>query len=720
MDSSDFVPNAFSSLASPIQSGKSKIQSSRSHSNLRSDDISLSSTSSLPLTSRSTQSLASLTLPRIKRVSSQDFIRSKPVTRRGLYDCFGASQESDDIDEIFSRRQLRTPYDVLRKINNHEKVDLNSEIAEGAKKKKKYRIRRDEDQSSLHSRGSSRHSNRSKTPLLVVHADHKLPDTSKVFFFSENDKQVKLEAIERRRKERIEMRKRVREERQRREAQALAEDDHEISAEVIADEIGPVQHKYFGEKARDSFYKLFHQSSRDLAVYANDSDIPSERKTPRSLLLRGQEKRKLLPLKLTQRKEANPKGVFLRHRGLGDERMLPLIAVLPDLPAVEYIDFCDNRLTDTSLSELARMLNGLRSLTHLDLSFNKIDDCSGMILDYLRSSTCRLKTFLMNGADVDDHECDNIMHAVAVNATVRHLGLSNNLIGESELRNVTNPDLITGGEALGRMLLSNCTLKSLDVSWNAIRLSSAESLANSLSSNKTLTKLNLAYNTFGDMGTQVLGKALKKNVTLRYLDVSYNNIVPRSAMVLANALCHNDFLTFLNIDGNVLGSIGTATLVAAMQRSKVDNRVLRISFNNCDCKKIEKDEFNPANPNSTWTVDLAEPYGHMLAEESIFLANTKAGCKILRYEVDGKVIQFDRKVEGGEGKFVLADYKKNCADTAKEILQSNTKGAVKPLADLLKQFRFHIKVNKCPRILQMVEDNWKLKAGSRRSEVREY
>jgi hypothetical protein len=92
------------------------------------------------------------------------------------------------------------------------------------------------------------------------------------------------------------------------------------------------------------------------------------------------------------------------------------------------------------------------------------------------------------------------------------------------------------------------------------------------------------------MGTQVLGKALKKNVTLRYLDISYNNIVPRSAMVLANALCHNDFLTFLNIDGNLLGSIGTATLVAAMQRSKVDNRVLRISFNNCDCKKIEKDD----------------------------------------------------------------------------------------------------------------------------------
>ena len=151
-------------------------------------------------------------------------------------------------------------------------------------------------------------------------------------------------------------------------------------------------------------------------------------------------------------------------------------------------------------------LENLRTLTHLDLSFNKIDKCSGLILDYLHSEGCKLKTFLMNGADVDDGECDSLMKAIECNTTITTLGLSNNLIGKDELLNVINPDLTTGGEAIARMLTINKTLRSLDISWNAIRLNSAEEISRSLASNDTLTRLNLAHNSFADMATQLLGK----------------------------------------------------------------------------------------------------------------------------------------------------------------------------------------------------------------------
>lgn len=130
------------------------------------------------------------------------------------------------------------------------------------------------------------------------------------------------------------------------------------------------------------------------------------------------------------------------------------------------------------------------------------------------------------------------------------------LVGHSEMLNVVNPDIITGGEAIARMLSSNTTLRTLDLSWNAIRLSSAEDVARVVSVNSCLVTLNLAHNTFGDMPAQLMGRSLKFNRSLRHLDLSFTGIVPRSATVLANALCHNESMTYLNMDGNILGDIG--------------------------------------------------------------------------------------------------------------------------------------------------------------------
>jgi Leucine-rich repeat (LRR) protein len=59
--------------------------------------------------------------------------------------------------------------------------------------------------------------------------------------------------------------------------------------------------------------------------------------------------------------------------------MMPVFEVLESLPLVETIDVSDNRLTDKSLMTLAVKLKSLSSLTHLDLSFNKIDESSGMV-----------------------------------------------------------------------------------------------------------------------------------------------------------------------------------------------------------------------------------------------------------------------------------------------------------------------------------------------------
>lgn len=81
--------------------------------------------------------------------------------------------------------------------------------------------------------------------------------------------------------------------------------------------------------------------------------------------------------------------------------------MLESLPALENIDLSDCRLTDTSLVALADKLKMLPNLTYLNLSANDVDDSADCLRAYLGSSSCPLKTFILDAADVDDVECES-------------------------------------------------------------------------------------------------------------------------------------------------------------------------------------------------------------------------------------------------------------------------------------------------------------------------
>lgn len=63
----------------------------------------------------------------------------------------------------------------------------------------------------------------------------------------------------------------------------------------------------------------------------------------------------------------------------------------------------------------------------------------------------------------------------------------------------------TGAKSVAAMLSANCTLTSLNLGWNSLRMDSAVTVAQSLRHNHTLTSLGLAYNRFSDYASQVLG-----------------------------------------------------------------------------------------------------------------------------------------------------------------------------------------------------------------------
>jgi hypothetical protein len=160
--------------------------------------------------------------------------------------------------------------------------------------------------------------------------------------------------------------------------------------------------QYVGEKAKTEFLRLFTEAVHDLSKFPTDDDVPRHKRTPMYYFVREQAKRQLPPLPLLIRDEDDPLSISLGGKGLGDLNMLPVVAVIDQLPIVESIDFSDNRMTDVSLMPLAEKLVFMTSLTHLDLSFNKIDESAETIIEYLQGKKCKLKTLVLNGAGMYD------------------------------------------------------------------------------------------------------------------------------------------------------------------------------------------------------------------------------------------------------------------------------------------------------------------------------
>lgn len=280
---------------------------------------------------------------------------------------------------------------------------------------------------------------------------------------------------------------------------------------------------------------------------------------------------------------------------------------------------------------------------------------------------------------------------------------------------------------IGDMLSTNNTLKFLDLSWNFIRLESAITLADSLLTNKRLHTLILAYNGFGDLPTQYIGQALKTNTSMTYLDLSYNSINPKSATVIANALIHNDYMCNLVLDGNTLGNVGAQALVAAVQRASGDSRVLRIGFSNCDCTQEAKEVFNASNPSGTYTVDLSEPYGQMVAEECLYLANYRAGCHLIKWIYEGSNCRKEHRIErltkhNRKGENIDS----RVANLAKLLLKLNRADTLlikNQIKDILEYFELFSSdeylVLLAQRMLQNLRDKIKL-AGSLEAVIEEY
>ena len=101
---------------------------------------------------------------------------------------------------------------------------------------------------------------------------------------------------------------------------------------------------------------------------------PSSELTPRHLYFARLEESGQLPWPAVLRRSSSPKEINIAGLGLGDQVIMALAAVLPQLPSLEVLNVRDNRLTDDSLIPLCKAIISIHQMKSVDLSENKMDE----------------------------------------------------------------------------------------------------------------------------------------------------------------------------------------------------------------------------------------------------------------------------------------------------------------------------------------------------------
>ena len=239
---------------------------------------------------------------------------------------------------------------------------------------------------------------------------------------------------------------------------------------------------------------------------------------------------------------------------------------------------------------LTRMLQVNKSLTHLDLSANRILDTGACCLfEGLQRNTTLVNLNLSNTCLTikDVITAKFLTKLLHLNKSLTHLDLSHNEISNSGLRSIfkglqhnitllhlnlsnnagiatTNPDTI---RSLTKMLHVNQSLTHLDLSHNEISNSGAHCIFKGLQHNTTLVSLNLSKTDITATNHAAIARSLNRmlqlNKSLTHLDLSENSVIlDTGAYSIFDGLQHNTTLVNLN-----LSKTGIAATNPAIARS---------------------------------------------------------------------------------------------------------------------------------------------------------
>ena len=169
----------------------------------------------------------------------------------------------------------------------------------------------------------------------------------------------------------------------------------------------------------------------------------------------------------------------------------------------------------------------------------------------------------LRGCDVRDSEGAAVIAALGANAaSLTRLNLAENALGAKS------------AAALARFLETSPRCADVDVSANGFGPSDGETIATALvSPRSSVTHLSLARNGLEDSGCVAVADALARNASLVELDLRRVRFGPAAARATAAAFAKNTTLESIRLDGNDIGADGCASLLRALDASRLARRL---------------------------------------------------------------------------------------------------------------------------------------------------
>ncbi|CAH2307571.1 NLRC3 [Pelobates cultripes] len=211
------------------------------------------------------------------------------------------------------------------------------------------------------------------------------------------------------------------------------------------------------------------------------------------------------------------------------------------------------------------------------------DDVMELLASVLHNKDCAIQRLSLAENLLSDRGVKVLGRALMVNRTLVSLDLHGNFIGPKGVKalaealknnqvllslNLHNNQIKSGGtHYLAESLQVNCNLKTLNIQKNNIEAEGAESLARCLKQNQVLQELWLSSNTLGDRGASALAEALTENSSLRTLDLKSNSISNRGLSALTSGLSRNQSLKLLNLRENSISIEGSRALAESLKRN---------------------------------------------------------------------------------------------------------------------------------------------------------
>ncbi|KAK3264442.1 hypothetical protein CYMTET_26814, partial [Cymbomonas tetramitiformis] len=190
-----------------------------------------------------------------------------------------------------------------------------------------------------------------------------------------------------------------------------------------------------------------------------------------------------------------------------------------------------------------------------------------------------------------------------------------------------------GAIAIAGFIENNGSLTKLLFGWNRILLGGTEGamrIAFALRGHPGILHVDMSWNGMGDEVSASFGQMIMTNTTIKVMNLSGNGLGGGTCLVLAEALRQNDVLEELHLNDNPIGEIGSSEVLLALTQNDTLQRLSlqRCSFlgyvGNKQSKQYGKSRknraaFNRMKPSKTYRLDLSNSIDYQVASELVKL-----------------------------------------------------------------------------------------------------